>query len=114
MTPKLTPEMALEHLRALSIDIREGVILSATGVVLAGSHALAGPARNLLAAASDYKQVEVRTQRGYVFGARSIDHALAVVTRRSALPATIFYDLTTVLEQLGGPRPSTATRAVPR
>ena len=114
MTSKLTPEMALEHLRSLSIDIREGVILSASGALLAGSPALAGPARNLLATASNHKQVEVRTQRGYVFAARSVDHALAVVTRRSALPATIFYDLTTVLGQLDGPRPSPTTRVTPR
>ena len=53
MTPALTPRRALDYLRELSTDVRDGVVLGPDGSLLAGSPALAGPARDLLAAAGD-------------------------------------------------------------
>ena len=50
MTPALTPALALGYLRELSADVRDGVVLGAGGEVLAGEPAMAGPARELLAA----------------------------------------------------------------
>ena len=113
MTARLTPALALDHLLELSPDIREGVILTEAGALVAGSPALAGPARNLLGAA-DADQVEVRSERGGVFAARSANHAVAIVTRRGALPATVFYDLRTVLDELDASAPGTATGGRPR
>jgi len=113
MTARLTPALALDHLLELSPDIREGVILTAAGVLAAGSPALAGPARNLIGAA-DADQVEVRSDRGGVFAARSAHHSVAIVTRRGALPATVFYDLRTVLDQLDASAPGTTTGSMPQ
>lgn len=100
MTAALTPEIALAYLRELSADIRSGALLTAGGELLAGPAALAAPARALLAAAGDAAEIEVHTQDGIVFAARSAEHALVVVCGRYALPALARYDLRTVLADL--------------
>ena len=99
MTAALMPEQALEHLLEISADVRDGVVLGATGRRLAGRRSLAGPARQLLAA-TDAPEIEVGTGRGAVFASRSGKRAIVVVAHRSALPALLLYDLRVVLSQM--------------
>jgi hypothetical protein len=99
MPADLTPELALAYLGELSADVREGVVLDADGRLLAGSPALAGPARELMDA-TFASQIEVRLERGSVFAARSAGHAIAVVAGRFALPALMLHDLRVVLGDL--------------
>ena len=100
MTGALSPEQALDRLLEMSADVRQGVVLDDRGRRLAGSRALAGPARELLDAV-DAPEIEVATGRGGVFAVRSGGGAIAVVTHRSALPALMLYDLRVVLGQTG-------------
>src|SRR3954469_9065665 len=95
----LSPELALAYLAELSTDIRAGVVLSADGELLAGTEALAGPARDLLAAADD-AVIEVDTPRGVVVAARTATHALAVVAGSQALPALVRFDVRRTVEDL--------------
>lgn len=103
--PSLTPELAADYLRELSADILAVTVLTATGEPLAGPAALAGPARELLAAAPDASELQVSTGEANVYAARSEHHALIAVCGRFALPALIRYDLKLVLGDLapGGP-----------
>jgi hypothetical protein len=102
MTAALTPALALDYLRELSADIRGGVVLAADGTLLAGSDELAGPARELLAAAGDAREAEVATGRGIAFLARTDAHAIVVACGRFALPSLVRYDLRMVLADLEG------------
>ena len=108
MTEALTPAQALEYLRTLSADIEAAAVLGADGSLLAGSDALADPARALLAAAPEADDIEVSTADQCVFAARSDDHALVLVTGRFALPALVRYDLRMVLSDLAAERRSVA------
>ena len=100
--PTLTPQRALDYLRELSADIRAGVVLDPEGALLAGPDELAEPARDLLDAAKDARELMVTTAEGGVYAARSDQHAIAVVCGRLALPSLIRYDLRLVLADLGG------------
>jgi hypothetical protein len=102
MPPALTPALALEYLRELSADIRDGVVLAADGELLAGSDELAAPARDLLAAADGAGDVHVCTADGAVFAARDERHAIVVACGRFALPSLARYDLRMVLADLAG------------
>jgi hypothetical protein len=102
--PNLTPKLALGYLRELSADIRAGVVLAPDGALLAGPEALADPARDLLAAAPDARELQVATPDGAVFAARSDRHAVVVVCGRFALPSLVRYDLRVVLGDLAGDR----------
>jgi sugar phosphate isomerase/epimerase len=104
----LTPSLALDYLRELSADIRAGVVLDPSGALLAGPEDLADPARDLMAAAGDAREVHVANADGNVFGARSDRHTLVVVCGRFALPSLIRYDLRRVLADLAGVRPEAA------
>jgi hypothetical protein len=104
----LTPALALDYLRELSADIRTGVIVGADGALLAGSDALAGPARDLFEGAGDAEEIHVVTRDGDVFAARSGHHAIAVVCGRFGLPSLIRYDLKLVLADLDGAEPPPA------
>ncbi len=74
-------------------------MLDAKGRCLAGSRALAAPARDLLAHIEG-SEVEVATRRGVVYAARSQHSAIALVAGRAALPALMLYDLRVVLGEL--------------
>jgi hypothetical protein len=100
VTDALTPALALDYLRALSADIRAGVVLSAQGERLAGPDALHAPARALLGAAPDAAEVHVTTREGAVFAARDERHAIVLACGRFALPALARYDLKVVLGRL--------------
>jgi hypothetical protein len=96
----VTPERALDHLRTIAPEVRDGIVLGADGRRLAGSPALAAPARRLLAAAGAAGEVEVATGRGTVYAARSGRRAVAVVADRSALSSLMLFDLRVTLERL--------------
>ena len=96
----MSPERALDRLLATAVDARDGVVLGVNGRRLAGSRALAAPARELLAAAGDAAEVEVATGRGTVYAARGERRAVAVVAARSALPAAMRYDVHMTLREL--------------
>jgi hypothetical protein len=102
MTPAtaLTPELAVDYLRELSVDIRAVAVLTAAGEPLAGAPELVEAARALLAAAPDAAEIEVATTGGAVHAARSAEHAVVAVCGRFALPALIRYDLKVVLGEL--------------
>jgi hypothetical protein len=100
MTEALTPALALDYLRALSADIRAGVVLSAVGEPLAGPPALHEPARAVLDAAPEAAEVHVSTRDGAVFAARDDRHAIVLACGRFALPSLARYDLKVVLGRL--------------
>jgi hypothetical protein len=102
MTPALTPELALDYLRELSADVRDGVVLGAGDVLLAGPPALAGSARDLLDAAPEAAEIEVAVAGGTVFAARSARHAIALVCGPCALPELARHDLAAALDDLAG------------
>lgn len=100
MTPALTPARALDYLRELSADIRAGVVLEADGRLLAGPDDLAGPARELLAAAGETADVHVTTADGAVFLAGDGRRAIVLACGRLALPSLARHDLRMVLADL--------------
>jgi hypothetical protein len=100
MTPALTPARALDYLRELSADIRDGAVLGADGELLAGPEALAAPARELLAAAGEDTDIHVTTGDGAVFLARDERHVIVLACGRLALPSLARYDLRMVLADL--------------
>jgi len=104
MTSALSPPSALERLSEMSAHVREAIVLDARGRRVAGAAALAEPARALLAAAPDAAELEVATERGVVYAARSPRHAIAVVSGRGALPALMLYDLRMLLAEMDGAR----------
>jgi len=95
----LGPDAAVQRLRDLSPETREAVVLDARGARLAGSAELSGPAADLLEAVAA-PSLEVMTERGGVFAARSERHALVAVTSRQALGSVLLYDLRRVLDEL--------------
>jgi hypothetical protein len=99
--PGEAPRDALDALLSAR-DVLDGVVLSASGDLLAGPPELAGPARRVLAAAPGADDIEVATTAGAVFAARSRRHAVAVVCRRPALPSLIAFDLRMTLAALDG------------
>ena len=108
MPPALTPARALEYLRELSADVRAGAVLDAGGELLAGAEELGEPARELLAAAGDARDVHVTTEEGAVFAARDDRHAIVLACGRLALPSLARYDLRMVLADLSGGEPEGA------
>lgn len=99
MTVAGSAQLALDRLAEMSPHIRDAVVLDARGRCLAGSSALAAPARDLLDHAEG-AEVEVSTRRGVVYAARSQRKAIALVATRSALPSLMLYDLRVVLGDL--------------
>ena len=111
--PTLTPELALRYLDELSTDIRAAVLLDRNGELAAVSEGAPGEKMRervlrLLAQADGaapfeggVAQVEASTVGGSVFVVRSEGWTLAVVTGRFALPSLMFYDLRSVLGDLG-------------
>lgn len=104
MDPALTPDLALAYLRELSTDVRAGVVLDAQGGRLAGPHALAEVAAEVRAATSAETEVELRSDDGWVFAARSTAHFLLVVTAPLALAGLVRHDLRAVLGELSDDR----------
>jgi hypothetical protein len=111
--PTLTPELALRYLDELSTDIRAAVLLDSAGRLAAASEEAPGEqlrelALELLAeadAAAPFEgpvaQVEASTAAGHVFAVRGDGWTILVVAGRFALPSLMFYDLRSVLSDLG-------------
>ena len=103
MTTALTPELALTRLGEFQRSVREAVVLDGDGRRLAGSPAIAEPARQLLEH-MHAAEIEVGTGRGVVYAARTPRHAIAAVTTRGVLPALMLFDLRMLLAELEGAR----------
>jgi hypothetical protein len=103
MTSALTPADARARLRELAPQVREALILTRRGRVLAGPRALAPAAKDLLRA-NRAPAVEAVTGGGVVFAARSQRHAAVVVARRGALPGPVLFGLRRVLQGLEAAR----------
>jgi hypothetical protein len=101
MTSTLTPPDARARLRELAPSVREALVLTRRGRVLAGPHELAPAAKDLLRA-TRAPAVEVVTERGSVFAARSSRHAAIVLARRGTLAAPVLFGLRRVLDGLEG------------
>ncbi len=116
--PALTPPLALDYLDELSTDIRAAVVLGADGELAASSLAeeRAGRMRELvlelLERAGDAwdgdgegepSQVEVGLTAGSVFVVHGTHWTIAVLTGRYALSSLMFYDLRSVIADLGEP-----------
>lgn len=99
MAPLLSPPDALEYLAQMSADVRGGVVLDAAGELLAGDDALAGAARDLLAA-TGAAEIEVTQAGGIVLAARSATHSVVVVCGEHALSGLHRHDLRGVLGDL--------------
>ena len=110
--PALTPELALDYLAQLSTDIKASVVVSADGRTAAASKPgepgdeLRDLTQTLFehADAADEKvvtQIEVSTGAGAVFAVRDERWTISVVTSRLALSSLMFYDLRSVLGDLG-------------
>lgn len=113
--PALSPTAALEYLEELSTDVRAAVLLSAAGDVAASSGCLDGrsdemgelaraafeQADRAAGGAGAAGQVEIVVPRGAIFAVRDERWTLAVVANRSALPSLMFYDLRSVISDLG-------------
>ena len=111
--PTLTPELALRYLDELSTDIRAAVLLDRRSALAASSGDADGERLRELglslleradaAAPFDGRvaQVEASAPGGAVFAVRAEGWTIAVVTGRFALSSLMFYDLRSVLSDLG-------------
>src|SRR3954465_4905829 len=111
----LTPALALDYLGELSTDIEDIVVLDRGGRVAAAtgddeerSERMRGLFVALLDRATDalpdagVDQLEVTTPDGSVFAVRGSDWTVGVVAGRKPLSSLMFYDLPTVVSELGG------------
>jgi predicted regulator of Ras-like GTPase activity (Roadblock/LC7/MglB family) len=112
--PAITPPLALEYLDELSTDIRAAVVLGADGKLAASS--LDGERGDQMRALvlellehadgawggdGEVGQVEVGMTAGAVFAVRGGAWTVAVLTGRFALSSLMFYDLRSVVSDLG-------------
>lgn len=99
MSSTLTPADAHARLLELGTQVRDALVLTRRGRVLAGPRELAPAAKDLLRA-TRAPGLEVTTEKGAVFAARSQRHAVIVLTRRSAVAAPVLFGLRRVLDAL--------------
>ncbi len=95
--------LALDYLRELSADIRDGVVLDASGGRLAGEPALVPAARELVAGLGSATEAEGRTRAGVILAARAGGLAIVLVCGTQTMPALGRHDLRLVLADLGAP-----------
>lgn len=113
--PALSPDLALDYLDELSVDIevalvldRDGRVAAATGEDQDRKDRMGKVVVELLdraaeaAPESGVDQVEVTTPEGSVFAVRGSDWTVAVVAGRKPLASLMFYDLRNVVSDLGG------------
>src|SRR4051794_1651670 len=96
MTSALTPADARARLRDLAPQVREALVLTRRGRVLAGPADLAPAAKDLLRA-TGAPALEAATASGTVFTARSERHATILIARRGALAAPVLFGARPVL-----------------
>jgi hypothetical protein len=107
-------EQALDYLTEMSVDLRGGAILDASGAILASSgeaERWGPPAKRLLAAADGAErepaeQVHVATEQGEVFAVRADGLVAIAVTDRFTLASLMAYDLRAVLRDLARGNPA--------
>jgi hypothetical protein len=99
MTSALTPADARARLRELAPQVREALVLTRRGRVLAGPRELAPAAKDLLRA-TRAPAVEAIAGGGAVFAARSQRHAAILIARRGALPGPVLFGVRRVLNGL--------------
>ena len=113
--PALTPALALDYLDELSTDIRASLVLDSHGELAASSLdgergermrelvlTLLEQAGGAWKGDGEVSQVEVGLTAGGVFALRGGDWTIAVLTGRYALSSLMFYDLRSVVSDLGG------------
>jgi predicted regulator of Ras-like GTPase activity (Roadblock/LC7/MglB family) len=111
--PALTPALALDYLDELSTDIESVLVLDRDGKVAAATaedDERKERMRELVTALLDRAaeavrgadQLEVQTADGSVFAVRGSDWTVAVVAGRKPLASLMFYDLRSVVADLGG------------
>jgi hypothetical protein len=103
MMSTLTPTDARARLRDLAPQVREALVLTRRGRVLAGPPELAPAAKDLLRA-TRASALEVTTEHGAVFAARSQRHAAILLTRRGTLAAPVLFGVRRVLDGLEAAR----------
>jgi predicted regulator of Ras-like GTPase activity (Roadblock/LC7/MglB family) len=114
--PALTPQLALDYLDELSVEIEAAMVLDGTGKLAAATgddEDRKERMRELVTAILDraadaapdagVDQVEVTTADGSVFAVRGSDWTVAVVAGRKPLSSLMFYDLRNVVTDLGRP-----------
>ena len=114
--PALTPELALDYLDELSTDVRAAVLLDERGELAAhkaeppepGGERLRDLARELFERAEaaapgggPVPQFEVSLSGGAIYGVREGGWTLVVATGRFAMSSVMFYDLRSVISDLG-------------
>ena len=99
MSSTLTPVDARARLRELGPQVRDALVLTRRGRVLAGPAELAPAAKDLLRA-TRAPALEVATEQGQVFAARSQRHAVIILARRGALAAPVLFGVRRVLDAL--------------
>jgi len=104
MVARRLVDSSTDVLAAVILDAAGGLV-DASGVEQARTRELAELTRRLVEradAVSDdpVEQIEVQTIAGAVFAVRDARHVLACVTRRTALPALVLYDLRHALGEL--------------
>jgi hypothetical protein len=102
MKPALTPADARLSLRGLAPQVREALVLTPRGRVLAGPRELAAPAKALLRTFQS-SALEASSAQGTVYAARSQGHAAVVLADRGTLPAPMLFGLRRVLTALDAP-----------
>jgi hypothetical protein len=113
-SPALTPQLALDYLDELSVDIEAAIVLDSSGRLAAGTgddddrkERMRELVIELLdraaATAPDagVDQLEVTTPEGSVFAVRGSDWTVGVVAGRKPLSSLMFYDLRGVIADLG-------------
>src|SRR3954452_7473288 len=105
MKPAFTPADARARLRELAPQVREALVLTPRGRVLAGPPELAAPAKAVLRAARA-PALEASTEVGTVYAARSPRHAAIVVADRGTLPAPMLFGLRHTLAALEAASPT--------
>jgi hypothetical protein len=99
MTSALTPADARARLREVAPQVRDAIVLTRRGRVLAGPPELAPAAKDLLRA-TRAPAIEAVTGGGAVFAARSQRHAAIVIARRGTLPGPVLFGVRRVLQGL--------------
>jgi hypothetical protein len=99
MKPALTPADARANLHELAPQVREALVLTSRGRVLAGPPELAAPAKAMLKA-TKAPGLEASTQGGTVYAARSPRHVALIVADRGTLPAPMLFGLRRILAGL--------------
>ena len=99
MASTLTPVDARAELRELAPQVRDALVLTRRGRVLAGPSQLAPAAKDLLRA-TRAPALEAATEKGTVFAARSPRYAAIVLARRGALAGPVLFGVRRVLEAL--------------